>query len=287
MTRFQMIRGIPFPNLPWFKKENIEKTMDYVPQNGDIIIASYPKTGTNWLKYIVLQITSKGESYPSFNDCVYNKVLFMEMTGPEATDKMKCLRIYKNHYQYNMVPKNSKAKVLYIYRNPEDTLISWYHFLQSSREEQINFDEFFEGFLAGEIEYGCYFDHVSSYLAHKNDDNLLLVSYEKLHASRREETLRIAKFLGEGYYQSLSNDESLLEKILERTSFDYMKKNLLVTLPHNKSSESSADESEHVINYFRKGTVGDGKKYLSLDQLKRLQKRVVETMKEKEVLREW
>ncbi|CAL1271329.1 unnamed protein product [Larinioides sclopetarius] len=287
MSRFQMIRGIPFPNVPWFRKENIEKTMDYVAQNGDIVIASYPKTGTHWLQYIVLQITSKGESYPSFNDCIYNKVPFMEMTGPEAIDNMKDLRIYKNHYRYNMVPKNSKSKVLYIYRNPEDTLVSLYHFLQSSLEEQINFDGFFEGFIAGDIEYGSYFKHVSSYLAHKDDDNLLLVSYEKLHANRREETLRIAKFLGEGYYQCLSDDESLLGKILERTSFEYTKKNLFFTLPRNKTSESSTDESEHVINFFRKGTVGDGKKSLSLDQLKRLQKRVVETIKGKEVLREW
>ncbi|GBO07317.1 hypothetical protein AVEN_250695-1, partial [Araneus ventricosus] len=92
MTRFQMIRGIPFPNVPWFRKQNIEKTMDYVPKNGDIIITSYPKTGTNWLPYIVLQIMSKGESFPSFNDCVYNKVPVMEMTGPEAINNMKGLR---------------------------------------------------------------------------------------------------------------------------------------------------------------------------------------------------
>ncbi|GBN71821.1 hypothetical protein AVEN_153197-1, partial [Araneus ventricosus] len=98
-----MIRGIPFPNLPWFKIENIEKAMDYAPQNDDIIIASYPKTGANWLQYIVLQITSKGESFPSFNDCVYNKVPFMEMTGPEAIDNMEGLRIYRNHYRYDMV----------------------------------------------------------------------------------------------------------------------------------------------------------------------------------------
>ncbi|CAL1279750.1 unnamed protein product, partial [Larinioides sclopetarius] len=138
--------------------------MDYVPRNGDIIIASYPKTGTNWLQYIVLQITSKGESFPSFNDCVYNKVPFMEMTGPEVIDKINGLRLYKNHYRYDMAKKNPMSKVLYIYRKPEDTLVSWYHFVQSSREEEINFLEFFEGFLDGNVEYGSYFDHVLSYL---------------------------------------------------------------------------------------------------------------------------
>ncbi|GBN37202.1 Sulfotransferase 1C2, partial [Araneus ventricosus] len=169
----------------------------------------------------------------------------------------------------------------------EDTLVSWYHFLQSFLEEQINFDDFFEGFLDGNVEYGSYLDHVLSYLAHKDDDNLFLVSYEKLHANRKEEILRIAKFLGEEFYQSLSDNESLLDEIIVHTSFDYMKKNLVATLPHNRASEDTEDESERVINFFRKGTVGDGKRSLSLNQLKRLQKRVAETMKDREVLREW
>ncbi|GBN14083.1 Sulfotransferase family cytosolic 1B member 1 [Araneus ventricosus] len=278
---------MPFPKTRWFKKENIEKTMDYPPRNGDIIITSYPKTGSNRLQYIVLQIISKGEYFPSFNDCLYSKVPFMEITGPEAIDNMRGLRMYRNHYRYDMVQKNPKSKVLYIYRKPEDTLISWYHFLQSVREEQINFDEFCEDFLEGKVEYGNYFDHVLSYLSHKDDDNLLLVSYEKLHANAGEEILRIAKFLGEEFYQSLYNNELLLEKIVEHTSFDYMKKNLVFTLPHNKPSEASADESEHVISFFRKGTVGDGKRSLSLDQLQRLQKRVVETIKDTGVLKQW
>ncbi|GBM26438.1 hypothetical protein AVEN_68377-1 [Araneus ventricosus] len=133
-----MNTGVPFQNVPWFKKENIQNNMDYVPQNDDIIIASYPRTGTNWLRNIVLQITSKGMSFPyfpSFNDCFYREVSFMEMIEPEAIGKMKGLRIYKNHYPYDMVQKNRKSKVLYIYRNPEDTLVSCYHFFQSFRKE--------------------------------------------------------------------------------------------------------------------------------------------------------
>ncbi|GBL76571.1 Sulfotransferase family cytosolic 1B member 1 [Araneus ventricosus] len=278
---------MPFPKTPWCKRENVEKTMDYLPRNGDIILTSYPKTGSNWLQYIVLQIISKGEYFPSLNDCLYSKVPLMELMGPEAIDNMRGSRIYRTHYRYDVVQKNPKSKVLYIYRKPEDTLISWCHFYQSVQEEQINLDEFFEDFLEGKVQYGNYFDHVLSYLAHKDDDNLLLISYEKLHANRKEEILRMAKFLGEEFYQSLSNNESLLEEIIVHTSFDYMKKNLVFTLPHNKPSEASADESERVINYFRKGTVGDGKKSLSLDQLQRLQKRVVETIKDTEVLKQW
>ncbi|KAF8787307.1 sulfotransferase 1B1-like isoform X1 [Argiope bruennichi] len=287
MSRLQIIRGVPFPSFGPFKKENIEKTLDYPPRDGDIIIASYPKTGTTWLQYTLLQIVSKGESYPSFQDVLEKISPFMEVTGPEAIDNLTGLRMYKHHYRYDMVKKNPKAKVLYIYRNPADTLISFYHFIQGVWEKKIDFDEIFEGFITGNIEYGRYFEHVMSFLDHKNDDNLLLISYEKLHANPKEGILRIAKFLGEEYYQSLSTDESLLEKIVERTSFDYMKKNIDVDLPHRKKNENASEGSEKEFTFFRKGVVGDGKKSLSPDQLRRLREVATEVMKDSEVLQDW
>ncbi|KAF8787311.1 Sulfotransferase 1C2 like protein [Argiope bruennichi] len=284
MSRFQIIRGVPFPKVAWFTKDNIEGTLDYVPKDDDIIIASYPKTGTFWLQYILIQITSRGESFPSFQD-VHAKT-FMEMVGPDVIDSLEGVRMYKHHYRYDMVKKNPKSKVLYIYRNPEDIFVSFIHFMENVREEKLNFEECFEGFLSGNIEYGSYFEHVLSFLDHKDDDNLLLISYEKLHASPKEEILRIARFLGEKYYQDLSNDESLLDKIVKNTSFDHMKKNLKLELPHNDPN-SSSEKPAHTINYFRKGVVGDGKNSLSSEQVKRLREKVAEVMKDTEILKEW
>ncbi|GFT34640.1 hypothetical protein NPIL_391451, partial [Nephila pilipes] len=183
----QNIRGIMFPSGPIFQKKNIEDSMDYVPHDDDIIIASYPKTGTTWLNYIVMQIVSKGEMYPDFDDCFIKYVPFLEASGTSVLDKMEKPRMYKHHFPYNMVQKNSKAKYLYSYRRPEDTAISYYHFLTSLNSYPPGFDTYFENFLSGNIGYGNYFDHVLSYYAHKNDENVLLVSYEKLLLNRRDE----------------------------------------------------------------------------------------------------
>ncbi|GFY42092.1 hypothetical protein TNIN_270841 [Trichonephila inaurata madagascariensis] len=69
---------------------------------------------------------------------------------------------------------------------------------------------------------------------HKNDGNLLLISYEKLFANRKEGYLRIAKFLGEEYYQNIVNDKELLNRILQNTHFDYMKNKLYFVHPTPK-----------------------------------------------------
>ncbi|KAF8787308.1 Bile salt sulfotransferase like protein [Argiope bruennichi] len=284
MSRFQVIKGIQFPKVPWFQKKNIEGTIEYVPKNGDIIIASYPKTGATWLQYILLQITSKGDYFPPFTDL--HKATFMEMVGPDVIERLEGVRIYKHHYRYNMVKKNPNSKVLYIYRNPEDTFVSYFHFMENVREEKLNFDEFFEGFLSGNIEYENYFEHILSYLNHKDDDNLLLISYEKLHSNPRKGILRIAKFLGEEYYQNLYSDESLLNKIVKNTSFDYMKKNLKLELPHN-NPEYRSGNSANTVNYFRKGVVGDGKNLLSAEHMKRLREKLADILKDTLIHKEW
>ncbi|XP_035228667.1 sulfotransferase family cytosolic 1B member 1-like [Stegodyphus dumicola] len=279
----QIVRGLPFPAVKWFNKKNIEDALDYMPQDGDIIIASYPKTGTTWLQYIVLQILSKGDLFPSFDDVTYHVVPFMEMTGIAAVEALRNPRVYKHHIPYNMVQKNPKSKCLYIYRNPEDTVVSFFHFMQNMQEEEKNFSDFFEQFLTGNIGYGRYFEHILSFLEHKDDENLLLISYEKLHKNRKEEILRIAKFLGENYFQRLLEDESVIRKVIEHTSFDYMKKNLTLTHPQKK------DEGEGLktVAFFRKGIVGDGKKMLSTEQQKRLREVAEKVMDGTEVIKEW
>ncbi|CAL1272151.1 unnamed protein product, partial [Larinioides sclopetarius] len=123
----QFVRGYPFPGSVWFKKEVLEDVMDYIPNQGDIIVASYPKTGTTWLQYIVVQIKSKGELFPKSEDM--DKIFpYMERTGVDVLNSLKSPRMYMHHLPYNLIQKNDKAKVLYIYRRPEDTLVSYYHF---------------------------------------------------------------------------------------------------------------------------------------------------------------
>ncbi|GIY02278.1 hypothetical protein CDAR_112661 [Caerostris darwini] len=282
MPKTKIIRGLPFPGSPWFTIKNIEDTLDFVPSDGDIVIASYPKTGTTWLQYIVLQITSRGELFPTFNDCLYKYAPFLEMSGTSVMDNMEKPRICKHHCPYNMVQKNDKCKYLYIYRKPEDTAISYFNFMINlGHEPELN--EFFEEFMTGDIAFGHYFDHVLSYFAHKDDGNMLLVSYEKLQLNKKEEILRIAKFLGEEYFASLSEDDELMEKVLERTTFDYMKKHLNLEHPHPKDHEGHTRK----VDFFRKGVIGDGKKSLSSVQLERLKNLAMEKLKGTDLIKEW
>lgn len=284
---YQVVRGFTCPVSERFTRKNIEDAMDLVPGDGDTIIASYPKTGTTWMQYIVLQIISKGETYPQFDDATYKVVPYVELAGVAAVHAQSEPRLYKSHIAYDFLQKNPKSKVLYTYRHPEDTIVSFYHFiLNLSPEFPLKFDQFFDVFLTGKIGYGSYFEHVLSFYKHRNDKNLLMVSYEKLYADRREKTLEIAEFLGEEHHRSLLEDEEMLDGILERTSFGYMKKNLIFTHPDIKLNIQPGEKNTNV-EFFRKGIVGDGKTVLTDVQRQLLREAAEKVLRGTAIMEEW
>ncbi|KAG8194033.1 hypothetical protein JTE90_028376 [Oedothorax gibbosus] len=212
---------------------------------------------------------------------------FVELVGTKSVEELKEPRVYMHHCPYNMVKKNPKAKYIYIYRNPEDVFVSYFHFLQERRGRSLDFELYFEGFLSGNIGYGRCFEHVLSYWQHKDEDDLLLVSYEKLLINRKEEILKIIKFLGESFHQAILSDESALEKIIEHTSFDYMKRNLTMFNSNLSKNDGHSEREVSQINFFRKGVIGEGKRSLSRDQLKRLRKVMEDVLEGTTLLEEW
>ncbi|XP_015913559.2 sulfotransferase 1B1 [Parasteatoda tepidariorum] len=282
----QMINGLPFSLM--FRKDKIEEALNFQSQMGDVIIATYPKTGTTWMQYIVLQILTGGEDFPPFNDVLEKHVPYIDMVGVSAVEDLKTRpRAYKTHLPYNMMKTDPGSKVIYVYRKPEDTFVSFYHFMNNMMGN-LNFDRYFEDFMRGFVSYGSYFEHILSYWNHRNERNMLLLSYEKLQADTRKEILGVAKFMGEEFYERLASDQSIMDKILLNTSFGHMQKNLKLVFPENPARDNySKDVPQKQVNFFRKGKVGDGKRHLSETQLKRLKTLATETLKGTDILQEW
>lgn len=92
-------------------------------------------------------------------------------------------------------------------------------------------------FISGNIGYGSYFKHVLSFYEHHDAENLLMVAFEKLHGNRKDEILRIAKFLGEPQYTNVAEDDAIMGKVIEHTGFDYMKKNLYFIHPNARGGD--------------------------------------------------
>lgn len=74
-------------------------------------------------------------------------------------------RYFKSHANVQHLPNmlaEKKVKVVYVARNPKDTVVSLFHHARSKPEFGYTgtFDKFCEIFLAGQAENGDWFNHV-------------------------------------------------------------------------------------------------------------------------------
>ncbi|HAC65238.1 MAG TPA: hypothetical protein DCF68_17345 [Cyanothece sp. UBA12306] len=127
------------------------------------------------------------------------------------------------------------------------------------------FEDFFECFISGEVDFGDYFDHLLSWYQHKNEPNVLFLTYEEMKDNIEISLLKIITFLGKKYTEKLNNKQ-ILNKIIEQSSFENMSKN---------QQRWSSKRPNNMPPFVRKGKVGDWKNYFSREQVKRLKDKFV------------
>ncbi|EDL92787.1 sulfotransferase family 5A, member 1 (predicted), isoform CRA_b [Rattus norvegicus] len=149
----------------------------------------------------------------------------------------------------------SKAKVVYMGRNPKDVLVSYYHFHQIAGflPNPSSFEDFADEFLEGTGFFGSWFDHVKGWLGLQKDLTLLFVTYEELHQEPRSTIRKLSEFLG----RTLGPKEE--EIILEHSSFSFMSQSNMVN--YSLLSKEIIDQSQG--KFLRKGVVGNWREYFT------------------------
>ncbi|KAI7982596.1 Cytosolic sulfotransferase 5 [Camellia lanceoleosa] len=151
-------------------------------------------------------------------------------------------RLFHTHFPYSALPdsiKNSECKIVYITRNPKDTMVSMWHFFNSVRTPEQGpypFDKAFESFCDGLYPFGPFFDH---------RDPKGLVK-------------RLASFLGRPFV-----NEEEVEKVLWRCSLDRLK-----NLEVNKNGSTAVGLPTN--SFYRLRVVGDWKNNFSHEMEERL-----------------
>lgn len=306
---YQDVDGFRIPGM--FSADAFRSALAYKPRSDDLIIVTYPKCGTTWVQNIVACIYKNGKPFESAIEFLSNTP-FLEMTGAEAAETMKRPGALKVHLPFHMTPMSSEAKYIFVARNPKDCCVSFYHHTENIAGYQFvggAFDDFFELFIDGMVDFGDYFDTVLSWYEHRHDPNVLFITYEELKQNIVPNTLKIAEFMGPQYREALEKDEQLLKDVIHHSSFSFMKENLnrfmaeLQRVPKELirnnpdippglralfSQESAVfKEDAENITFVRKGIVGDWKNHFSPEQNERLEKKFRERMGDTELAELW
>ena len=262
------IDGLKVP--PMIDMEWVKSMKDMKIRPDDVWIVTYPKCGTTWTQQIVRLIINRGkEDGLRINDAVPWVEAFCDFPAMDYkyyvdVDKMISPRAFKSHFRYDMMPcglpSSTSGKYIYVVRNPKDVAVSFFHHDRAIPFYPLcEWDEYLEKFLKGELDFGDYFDHVLSWWAHKDDDNVLLLKYEDMKKDLPSAVTQITKFIG----QDISKE--LVDDIAHKTTFANMKKDSSANMEWVKKFQRPEG-----ADFMRKGEIGDWKNYFTPEQIARL-----------------
>ncbi|KAK8782435.1 sulfotransferase ssu-1-like [Amblyomma americanum] len=283
--------------IKFFDEGNVRFAMDYDPQAEDVFIFSYPKCGTTWTQYIVSNIFTGGNAPKTTVDFMLSSPI-IELMGADAIRKMPRPGALMSHLPFDKRKHSTQAKYIYVTRNPYDCCVSYYHFTKyftPKQYEEVSFDKFLSLFLSGNLLYGDYFDHLLSWYPHRNDPNVLFLTYESLKKDTAFWVLQIADFLGTDYGSALRKNEALLKKILESCTVQNMKtvftdptklwiqkalnlplERRIATLEVYRHNTAHQEETHRGSGLVRDGSVGDWKNHFSPEQVEQMKARISE-----------
>ncbi|XP_034049769.1 sulfotransferase 2B1-like [Thalassophryne amazonica] len=229
----------------------------------DVVIATYPKSGTTWMKEIIPLIQSDGD--PASVEILPNwdRVPWLEesIACTLNLEQRPSPRVFASHFHYNMMPSSffqAKPKVVYVMRNPKDVFTSYFHYhrMASFLVRPGPQSEFLHKFLEGKVMFGSWFDHMKSWLSAQDKERIFYISYEEMILDLKDSIWRIAQFLDK------SLDAEVIEKIVTRCEFKNMKQNKMSNYSLVPPELMDQTKSE----FLRKGIAGDWKNQLTVTE---------------------
>jgi hypothetical protein len=246
-----------------FPVESFASGQRYRASPGDLFVASYPKCGTTWAQYIVYLLENDGRPLAA-GQRLDDTFPHLEEVGEERVRARPEPRLIKTHLPFERAPWNAAAKYVYVARNPFDCAVSFYHhtrgFVRHYDFAAGTWDMFFECFVRGEVDFGDYFDHLTSWWPKRTEPNVLFLTYEQMLAAPVDAVRSIARLLGDRA-ERLARDAQRLHALVRASGFDEMRR--------DQQRWSSARPAE-MPAFVRKGVVGDWRNYFSAEQTRRL-----------------
>lgn len=244
---------------PLLNVDMVENMPDQQLRHDDIMLCSYPKAGCHWV-WDIIRMLLKGTTTVDAamkESCMMEYPVDSEFYGKVDIEDLPSPRVLNNHQHFENQPKDvldKKIKVVFVYRNPKDVAVSFYHHHKKIDEYQYSepdFASYLPRFTDGLVDYGCIYDYLRDWergIKQHKDLNICVLCYEQLQKNPFPEVQRLSSFLGQGH------GEEFIRSVVEAASIDNMRK-AKVTGPGGHSGREVM---------YRKGKVGDWKNHFTV-----------------------
>ncbi|XP_055994929.1 sulfotransferase 1A1 [Sorex fumeus] len=272
----EYVKGVPL--IKYFA-EAMGPLQSFQARPDDLLISTYPKSGTTWVSEILDMIYQGGDLEKCHRAPIFIRVPFLEFKAPGLPSGMDTLkdtptpRLLKTHLPLTLLPQtllDQKVKTIYVARNAKDVAVSYFHFYRMAKvhPDPGTWDSFLEKFMAGDVSYGSWYQHVKEWEELSHTHPILYLFYEDMKENPKREIQKILEFLGR------SLPEKTVDYIVEQTSFKEMKKNSMA----NYSNVPTEVMDHSISNFMRKGIAGDWKNTFTVAQNERFDADYAEKM---------
>nr|CAB3475423.1 unnamed protein product [Digitaria exilis] len=262
----------------------------FKPRPTDVVLVSFPKSGTTWLKALAFAALKRSFHPPasgdhplrhcSPHDCV--RFLNIDFGTGEEFEALPSPRLLATHLPYHLLPESitsAGCRVVYICRDPKDTLVSFWLFTKKiSQAVGVDASSFtiqvaFELFCQGRCPGGPQLQHVLRYWEEslKRPDRVLFLKYEEMLLDPESHLRKMAEFMGYGF-SAEEGESGMVSAIVELCSLGKMKN---MEMNRNGSANRLGIKNE---TFLRKGVAGDWSNHMTPEMAERLDKIVEDAL---------
>lgn len=238
---------------------HVSKNKTYTFQEDDICLVAYPKSGNNFLLFLVSMLLYQTKMDWS------TKGKMIQNVSSKPIENLPSPHLVWSHKSYDP----NYPKVIYLVRDPRDIVISYYHHFQKYYGETRDFDEFFDAFMKGSIGPGRWDRNIEGWLNKQATikNGFLLIKYEDLLESTSKEARRITNFL------NVDRSEKEINEAVNWASFDNMK-----ALEKKQNTHLNGNSVNPEIAFVREGKANKWKSVLSRAQQQQISQQFNKTL---------
>lgn len=195
------------------------------PSRSDVVIATFMKSGTNWMMQLAAQIAHRGAAeFDHIHDLVpwpdtpsLGPVALSD-PGPVARAPTG-LRVIKTHGGVDVVPFDPAARYVVVLRDPKEVIVSAYHFALPllGLDDRVDPPLWHRLFLSRGAAH--WVEHTAGWWALRHEPNVLVVRFAEMKADLGAVADRVAAFM------EVELTAAERAAVLERSSFRWMKAN--------------------------------------------------------------
>ena len=201
----------------------------YIPNERDVIVATYAKSGTNWMLQIAHQLAFHGQGEFDHIHCVVPWPDYPPQMGKYAIPldvpsvwmaSPEQKRVIKTHLNWELIPYSPEARYIAVIRDPKDVFVSNYFFAKGIAGPILpSFDVLYRAFLAGNSPMGgSWAANTAGYWAQHDRPNVLVVSFKSMKKDLRGTVEEVAQFM------NVQTTPDIISEVCAKSSFEYMKR---------------------------------------------------------------